>query len=34
MPSFPKLTNSDLDAIYYFIEQNYEITKKDKTRKK
>lgn len=28
MTSFPKLTNSDLDAVYYFVEKRYEMTKK------
>ncbi|MRX67518.1 Cytochrome c [Flavobacterium resistens] len=28
MTSFPNLTDSDLDAIYYFVEKRYEMTKK------
>jgi mono/diheme cytochrome c family protein len=27
MPAFPKLTNTDIDAIYYFVEKKYEMTK-------
>jgi len=33
MTSFPKLTNSDLDAIYYFVEKNHESPEKEKIRK-
>lgn len=33
MTSFPKLTNSDLEAIYYFVEKNHELPEKDKIRK-
>ncbi len=28
MPSFPQLNNTALEAIYYFIEQRYEMTQK------
>ena len=30
MPAFPKLTNTELDAIYYFVEKKYEMTKNSK----
>jgi mono/diheme cytochrome c family protein len=33
MTSFPKLTDSDLDAIYYFVEKNHELPEKEKIRK-
>lgn len=28
MTAFPNLTNSDLDALYYFVEKRYEMSKK------
>ncbi|HLP63134.1 cytochrome c [Flavobacterium sp.] len=28
MPSYPKLTNEQLDAIYFFVEKRYEMTLK------
>lgn len=28
MTSFPYLTNTDLDAVYYFVEKRYEMSKK------
>ena len=28
MNSFPQLTDTDLDALYYYIEKRYEMTKK------
>lgn len=33
MTSFPNLTNSDLDAIYYFVEKNHELPENKKIRK-
>lgn len=33
MFSFPKLTDSDLEAIYYFIEKNHELPENKKIRR-
>lgn len=33
MFAFPKLTDSDLDAIYYFIEKNHELPENKKIRR-